>query len=90
MKRTVAFVLSAAALAAGTAVAEAHHRPGHQGGPQNSLTIDARPNPVVYFRATSVFGRFRAQNNAGQTIALQRDRWPFDNWVSAGTDTTDA
>jgi hypothetical protein len=99
VKRAAAFVLSIAALAALTAVAQAHHRPGHQGGPgqggpgqgQNRLTIAARPNPVVYFRTTSIFGRFRAQNNAGRTIALQRDRWPFEgNWVSAGTDTTDA
>jgi hypothetical protein len=99
VKRAVAFALSIAALATLTAVAQAHHKPGHQGGPgqggpgqgQNRLTIAARPNPVVYFRTTSVFGRFRAQNNAGRTIALQRDRWPFEgNWVSAGTDTTDA
>src|SRR5215207_7545488 len=91
VKRVVAFVLSIAALAALTAAAQAHHRPGHQGGPQNSLTIDARPNPVVYFRTTSIFGRYRAQNNAGQAIGLQRDPWPFgDNWVNAGTNTTDA
>jgi hypothetical protein len=91
VKRAVVLVLSIAALASLTAVAQAHHRPGHQGGPQNSLTIDARPNPVVYLRTTSVFGRYRAQNDAGQTIGLQRDPWPFeDNWVNAGTDTTDA
>lgn len=96
MKRAVALSLSIAALAGLTAVAQAHHKPGHQGGPgqggpENRLSIGARPNPVVYFRTTSVFGRFSARNNAGRTIALQRDRWPFeDNWVSAGTDTTDA
>ena len=95
MKGAVALSLSMAALAGLTAVAQAHHKPGHQGGPgqggpQNRLSIGARPNPVVYFRTTSVFGRFSAQNNAGRTIALQRDRWPFEgNWVGAGTDTTD-
>src|SRR5215216_4157316 len=91
VKRSVAFVLSIASVATLTAAAQAHHKPGHQGGPQNSLTIDARPNPVVYFRTTAIFGRYRAQNNAAQTIGLQRDRWPFEgNWVDAGTDTTDA
>src|SRR5215211_1803073 len=98
VKRAVVFVVSIAALASLTAVSQAHHRPGHQGGPgqggpnnQNRLTIAARPNPVVFFRTTSVFGRYRARNNASRTIGLQRDRWPFEgNWVNAGTDTTDA
>ena len=87
----VAFVVSITALASVTAVAQAHHRPGHQGGPKNSLTISARPNPVVYFRTTSIFGRYRADTNAGQAIGLQRDPWPFEgSWVNAGTATTNA
>jgi hypothetical protein len=91
VERAVAFVLSVAALATVTAVAQAHHRPGHQGGPKNSLTINARPNPVVYFRTTSIFGRYRADANPGQTIALQRDPWPYEgNWVNAGTAATNA
>ncbi len=89
MKRAVVFVLSIAAFAALTAVAQAHHKPGHQGGPQNSLTINAGSNPIVYGFTSSIFGRYIAQNNAGQTIGLQQDPWPFEgNWVSGGPDTT--
>jgi hypothetical protein len=89
LKRITALVLSAAALVALAAVAQAHHRPGHQGGPQNTLTIDARPNPVVYLRTVGISGRYRAQNDSGQTIQLQKDSWPFEGtWVNAGTTTT--
>jgi hypothetical protein len=91
VKRAVTFGLSIVALAGLTAVAQAHHKPGHQGGPNNSLTINAGSNPIVYRLTSSIFGRYIAQNHAGQTIGLQQDRWPFEgNWVSAGNTTTDA
>ncbi len=91
MKRAVAFVLSIAAFASLTAAAQAHHKPGHQGGPNNSLSINAGSNPIRYLLTSSIFGTYIAQNNAGQTIGLQQDPWPFEgNWVSGGNTTTDA
>lgn len=91
MKRAVASVLSIAAFASLTAAAQAHHKPGHQGGPNNSLSINAGSNPIRYLLTSSIFGTYIAQNNAGQTIGLQQDPWPFEgNWVSGGNTTTDA
>ena len=70
----------------GAPQARAPRQPRHRRG-----LIGVGQNPIVYFRTTSIFGRYTAQNNASQTIGLQRDRWPFDgNYVNAGTDTTDA
>ena len=90
MKRAVAFVLSIAAFASLTAAAQAHHKPGHQGGPNNSLSINAGSNPIAT-SSRARFGTYIAQNNAGQTIGLQQDPWPFEgNWVSGGNTTTDA
>jgi hypothetical protein len=85
--------LAGCLLAAATALpiaADAHHNPGHQGGPA-ALSIAAQPNPVVFGRNVTVSGRLTGPNNSGKTVNLQSDRFPFEgNFQNAGNATTNA
>ncbi len=94
MRRSLLALPAAALLAASiSVVANAAHRPGHQpggGGGAPSLTIGAKPNTIVFGGATVVSGRLRGQNNAGRTVALRADGYPFNvgNAVVATTQTS--
>lgn len=57
-------------------IATADHRPGHTKGTGN-LTITASPNPVKFGRSTTISGTLRGRDNAGKTIVLQHDPYPY-------------
>ena len=73
-------------------VAEAGHKPGHGGGGQGgaALTIAAAPKTTVYRGATVITGRLKGRNNAGVTVTLRRDEFPYGSGVAtSGTARTD-
>jgi len=75
------------------AAAPAHHKPGHTGGGgnQGNLSLGADPNPVVFGRTAALAGRLTGPNNSGQTITLQRDRFPYEGtFVTGATATTNS
>ncbi len=80
MRRSLLAIPAAALLAASLpVVANATHRPGHQQGPGGAdLTIAAKPTTIVFGGATVISGRLRGQNNAGRTVALRADDYPFN------------
>ena len=94
MRRSFLALPAAALLAAGLpVVANATHQPNHQpggGGGPPSLTIAAKPNTIVFGGATVVSGRLRGQNNAGRTVVLRADGYPFNVGVAvvAATQTS--
>jgi hypothetical protein len=82
VRRLTLAVLAVAALAAlpiatGNTAQPAHH-----------LTLSAQPNPVVYFRTVALSGKLTGSNHAGRTVTIQKDRFPYDHFVNAGTTTT--
>jgi len=75
------------------AAAEANHKPGHQGGPGASeqLSLGAKPNPIVFGRATVVSGRLTATNKAGRTVTLDGAPYPYTSFANnIATTTTSA
>jgi hypothetical protein len=58
--------------------------------PVRSLSLGASPNPVVYGKATILSGKLTGANNAGKTVTLQEDPYPFGNFSNAGNATTGA
>jgi hypothetical protein len=86
--------LFAAAAAVATAalivplVATADHRPGHK---NTALTIEADPNVQVWPRTVTVSGTLRGPDNAGKTIELDANTYPFTGgFTSVGTTTTNS
>ena len=82
MKRVPLKALAAATALAMTAplVATADHKPGHPAKPPpgtGNLSIAAAPNPVLFGRAVTISGRLRGGDNAGKTIVLQHDPYPY-------------
>ena len=84
MRRTVLVLAVVAGVAVGLpVVANATHRPNHQpggggGGGGADLTIAAKPTTIVFGGATVISGRLRGQNNAGRTVTLRADGYPFN------------
>jgi len=73
--------------------AGAHHTPGHQGGGggQESLSLGAKPNPVVLGRGTVLSGRLTGTNKAGRTVSLAGAPYPYTSFVNnIATATTSA
>jgi hypothetical protein len=86
----VAATLVAALAVALPVVAGASHNPNHPGGPPE-LTLNANPNPTVYRGPTVLSGRLRAPgSDAGRTITLRADRYPFNGGRPVATTVTDA
>jgi len=82
VRRLTLAVLAVAALAAlpiatGGAVQPSHH-----------LTLTSSPNPVVFFRTVALSGKLSGSNHAGRAVTIQKDRFPYDHFVNAGTATT--
>lgn len=93
MRRSLTFVVVAAiAVAALPLVAQADHKPGHTPGPGGAdLTIAARPATTVFQGATVISGRLKGPGNAGATVTLRQDEYPFGTDDKAvATATTDA
>lgn len=56
-----------------------------------NLSIKADPNPVVFGKAVTITGKLRGSDNAGKTIDVEEDPFPFSGgFKKAGTATTDA
>lgn len=66
--------------------ASAKHKPGHQPGTGN-LSIKASPNPVLIGRQTTFTGKLTGGDNAGKTIELQHDPWPYGTTYESLTST---
>ena len=76
-------------------IAQADHKPDHGTGPnppaKADLTIAAQPNPTVFRRATVISGTLKGKDNAGKTVTLREDAYPFgDAFKNVATATTDA
>ena len=56
--------------------------------PSSSLSLRAKPNPVVFHRAVTLSGKLTGPNHAGRTVTLQRDPFPYDHFLNALTTTT--
>jgi hypothetical protein len=74
------------------AVSGATHKPGHNPNAGGSgLTIAAKPTTVVFGGATVISGRLTGPNNAGRTVTLRQDPFPFgDAQTPVATAVTDA
>ena len=58
---------------------------------QTDLTIAAQPNPTVFLGATVVSGRLKGPNNAGKTVVLRADGFPYGTGITnVATTTTDS
>ena len=80
-----------AALALTVPLATADHRAGHPGKPPpgtGNLTINATPNPVLFGRSTTISGRLHGNDNAGKTIELQSDAYPYATQYDPKPETT--
>jgi hypothetical protein len=100
LKRLLPVIVAAVAVVVALPViAQADHRPGHPkpGQPKPppaggaDLTIVAQPNPTVFRRATVISGRLKGPDNAGKTVTLREDEFPFGTGAkNVATTTTDA
>lgn len=93
-----AVVVAAAVAVALPVIAQADHKPGHSkpGTPKPppagaDLTIAAQPNPTVFQRATVISGTLKGPDNAGKTVTLREDVFPFgDTSKDVAKATTDS
>src|SRR6184192_1702584 len=46
--------------------------------PAKTSAIKAKPNPVVFGRSVALSGRFTGKGNAGKTIQVEGDAYPYD------------
>jgi len=59
--------------------------------PNPNLSIKADPNPVRFGKTVTISGKLRGADNAGKTIELEADEYPFNGkFAHAATTTTDA
>ncbi len=72
------------------AAAQAHHNPGHQGGRgnQETLSLGAKPNPIVFGSGTVLSGRLTGNNKAGRTVRLDGAPYPYTSFVNNIATTT--
>jgi len=74
-------------------VADAAHKPGHQGGSgypqpgpgggtQQQLSLGAAPNPIVFGRGTVLSGRLKGSNKGGRTVTLDGAPHPFTSFTN--------
>jgi hypothetical protein len=87
-KTKIIIALGLAALGLVPAAAAAPKPP--KPGPGSTLSIAAKPSPVVFGRSTLVAGKLVGTNVAGQTVTLRSDPFPFDKLSNAGTVVTNA
>jgi hypothetical protein len=95
MKRTTALLAGLFVAALLPALASADHKPGHPKGPgtpggPGNFTIAANPNPIVFGRTTTIAGRLSGPDNAGKTVTLRGDGYPFGAFQNVATAVTNA
>lgn len=89
MNRTaLALTLSATVLGLVPLAAQAASKPPKPS--QNSLTIAAGPNPVLFGRSTVISGKLLGPDAGNKKIGLRADPFPFDKAAGAGSATTSA
>ncbi|HYI98984.1 MAG TPA: hypothetical protein VEX36_04805 [Thermoleophilaceae bacterium] len=89
MRRSAAISLVLLTAIALPGVAGASHKPGHGPGAAESLTIGAKPNPVVYGGGVSIEGTLTSAAKAGKSVILESDAFPYDNvFANVGSSTT--
>lgn len=86
--KRAALALGAITLAIGNTAVAATKPP--KPGPGSTLSIAAKPSPVVFGRSTVVSGKLIGTNVSGQTITLRSDPFAFDKFSNAGTIATNA
>ncbi len=78
-------------LTIGSTVTRGADRRFHTERVPNGLLIKTSGNPVGYGRGVDVFGVLAGSTNAGRTIRVQADAFPFDGgWVDVASGRTDA
>jgi hypothetical protein len=89
MRRPAAISLALLTVVAVPITAAASHKPGHRPAPTESLTIAAKPNPIVYGGSVSIDGKLTSAMKGGKSIVLEGDRFPYDgDFSNAGRVTT--
>jgi hypothetical protein len=89
MRRSAAISLVLLTAVAAPVTAGASHKPGHAPNAE-SLTIVAKPNPVVYGGSVSIDGKLTSAARDGKNIILESDPFPFENGFSNVANTTTA
>ena len=91
MRRSTVVSLVLLTAVAVPVTAGASHKPGHGPGTAESLSIVAKPNPVVYGAAVTIDGRLTSAARAGRNVILESDPFPYDDSFSnVGNVTTGA
>lgn len=83
LKRLAVAAFAAAATALPAAALAAPPSP-HQ------LSISAAPNPVVFGKTVAITGKLTGADNAGETVTLREDPFPFNNFGNPTSTTTKA
>jgi hypothetical protein len=81
-------ILGIAALGLVPAAAAAPKPP--KPGPGSTLSIAAKPSPVVFGRTALIAGKLVGTNVSGQTVTLRSDAFPYDKFANAGTAVTNS
>jgi hypothetical protein len=90
MRRSAATSLALLVAAAAPVSAGATHKPGHGTAPAESLTIAAKPNPIVYGGAVDLTGKLTAADDTNRNVILESDPFPYDVFVNEGNVSTNA
>lgn len=89
MRRSAAISLVLLIALAVPGGASAGHKPGHGPGAAESLTIAAKPNPIVYGGSVSIEGSLNSAAKAGKNVVLESDAFPYDgNFANVASSTT--
>jgi hypothetical protein len=89
MRRSAAISLVLLTAVAVPMTAGASHKPDHQPGPAESLTIAAKPKPIVYGGSVSLDGKLTSSTKVGKSVVLESDPYPYDDdFSNAGRVTT--
>lgn len=97
MQRILPVIVAIAVVAvAMPMIARADHKPGHPPGQPKppgaaDLTLAAQPTLTVFQGSTVISGRLKGPDNAGKTVVLREDEFPFGKGAKdVATTTTDA
>jgi hypothetical protein len=90
MRRSAAISLLLLIVIAAPMSAGASHKPGHGPPAGDSLTVAAKPNPIVYGASVSIGGKLTSADNAGKSVIVESDPFPYDVFSNAGNATTTA
>ena len=92
MRRVVAVIVALAGVAVALpVVGQAKPPKPPKPGKQTDLTIAAQPSPTVFRGASVISGRLKGRDNAGKTVVLREDEFPYGTGIrDAATTTTNA